>query len=277
MIKGDVWKVDSDRRFGNTALRSDLSDMGDFLQRNHCVIHTVDIAGFATELDGAVPGEPGGALPRMTQNALFDLSSATGGEAFRSTTDIDGELRRLARRTSLVYVLAYRPDRRDGEGKYHALKVKVGRSGVKVVVAPRILREAGLPAAHAARAKPLRGRHHRQRDPVLRHRAPCPGDALRGARRREGRRGSRSSSRFREASFCRARRETGRPWRSTPTPSTVRNASGTSWPSLWAWTSRARARGSPREAFATSASCACRPATIACALWCATRTRAGPV
>ena len=117
MIKGDVWKVDADRRFGNTALRSDVSDMGDFLQRNHCVIHTVDIAGFATELDGAEPGEPGGTLPRMTQNALFHLSSATGGETFRSTNDIDGELRRLARRTSLVYVLAYRPDRRDGEGK----------------------------------------------------------------------------------------------------------------------------------------------------------------
>ncbi|MET0619631.1 MAG: VWA domain-containing protein, partial [Thermoanaerobaculia bacterium] len=136
MIQGDVWKVDADRRFGNTALRSDLSDMGEFLQRNHCVIHTVDIAGFATELDGAAPGEPGGSVPRMTQNALFDLSKATGGETFRSTTDIDGELRRLARRTSLVYVLAYRPDRRDGEGKYHALKVKVGRSGVKVVSRP---------------------------------------------------------------------------------------------------------------------------------------------
>ena len=137
MIKGDVWAVDADRRFGNTALRTDLSDMGEFLQRNHCVIHTVDIAGFATELDGAVPGEPGGALPRMSQNALFDLSKATGGEAFRSTTtEIDGELRRLARRTSLVYVLAYRPDRHDGEGKYHALKVKVGRSGVKVVSRP---------------------------------------------------------------------------------------------------------------------------------------------
>ncbi len=135
-VKGEVWKVDSDRRFGNTALRSDLSDMGDFLQRTHCVIHTVDIAGFATELDGAVPGEPGAAVPRMTQNALFDLSSETGGEAFRTTSDIDGELRRLARRTSLVYVLAYRPDRREGEGKYHALKVKVGRSGVKVVARP---------------------------------------------------------------------------------------------------------------------------------------------
>jgi VWFA-related protein len=136
MVKGDVWKVDSDRRFGNSALRSDLSDMGDFLQRTHCVIHTVDIAGFATETGGESPGEPGLAMPRVTQNALFDLSSETGGEAFRTTNDIEGELRRLARGTSLVYVLAYRPDRREGEGKYHALKVKVGRSGVKVVARP---------------------------------------------------------------------------------------------------------------------------------------------
>jgi hypothetical protein len=135
-IKGDVWKVDSDRRFGNTALRSDLSDMGDFLQRTHCVIHTVDIAGFATETDGDAPEEAGLALPRGTENALFDLSSETGGEAFRTTNDIEGQLRRLARGTSLVYVLAYRPDRREGEGKYHALKVKVGRSGVKVVARP---------------------------------------------------------------------------------------------------------------------------------------------
>jgi len=127
-----------DRRFGNVALRSDLSEMGAFLQRTHCVIHTVDIAGFAAEADA---GDGGArdlefALPRGTQNALFDLSSETGGEALRSTNDIEGELRRLARRTSLVYVLSYRPDRREGNGKYHALKVKVGRSGVKVVARP---------------------------------------------------------------------------------------------------------------------------------------------
>jgi VWFA-related protein len=136
MIKGEVWKVDSDRRYGNVALRSDLSDMGDFLRRTHCVIHTVDIAGFATEAERAVPGEAGSSLPRATQNALFYLSSETGGEAFRGMNDIEGELRRLARRTSAVYVLAYRPDRREGNGKYHALKVKVARSGVKVVARP---------------------------------------------------------------------------------------------------------------------------------------------
>ncbi len=75
-----------------------------------------------------------------------------------------------------------RPSRRGGQvpraqGQGRPLR----REGV---VAPRILRETRLPAAHAARAEPLRGRHHRQRDPVLRHRAPCPGDALRGARPR---------------------------------------------------------------------------------------------
>ena len=168
-----------------------------------------------------------------------------------------------------------RPSRRGGQvpraqGQGRPLRREGG-------VASRILRETRLPAAHAARAKPLRGGHHRQRDPVLRHRRPVSWRRPSRGPPPEERRGSRSSSRFQEGSFCRARRETGRPWRSTPTPSTVRNASRTSWPSLWASTSRARARGSPREAFAISASCDCRPATIACALSCATRTRAGPV
>jgi VWFA-related protein len=136
MLKGDVWKVDSDRRYGNSALRSDLSEMGEFLKRTQCVIHTVDIAGLAGEADRAAPAELGTSVPRATENALFDLSSETGGESFRGRNDIEGELRRLARRTSLVYVLAYRPDRREGEGKYHALKVKVDRSGVRVVSRP---------------------------------------------------------------------------------------------------------------------------------------------
>jgi hypothetical protein len=35
-----------------------------------------------------------------------------------------------------VYVLAYRPDRVEGEGRYHELKVKVARSGVKVISRP---------------------------------------------------------------------------------------------------------------------------------------------
>ena len=35
-----------------------------------------------------------------------------------------------------MYVLSYRPDRREGEGKYHAVKVKVGRSGVKILARP---------------------------------------------------------------------------------------------------------------------------------------------
>ena len=135
MVTGDIWKIDSDRRFGNSALRSNLSDMGEFLKRTHCVIHTVDIADFATET-GDAPGEAGVLVPRGTQNALFDLSSETGGETFHTTHDVGGELRRLARGTSLVYVLAYRPDRLEGEGKYHTLKVKVGRSGVKVVARP---------------------------------------------------------------------------------------------------------------------------------------------
>ncbi len=134
LIQGEAWKVDADKRFGNSTLRSELSEMGAFVQRTDSVIHTVDIAGIAADADGDGIHDldspaPGGA----TANALFELARETGGEAFRGNNDIGAELRRLTHRTSFVYVLSYRPDRTEGEGKYHALKVKVGRSGARVV------------------------------------------------------------------------------------------------------------------------------------------------
>ena len=42
LIKGEIWKVDADRRFGNMPLRNELSDMTSLFRRSDCVIHSVD-------------------------------------------------------------------------------------------------------------------------------------------------------------------------------------------------------------------------------------------
>jgi VWFA-related protein len=136
LVRGEAWKVDSDRRFGSAPLLADLSDMGESLRRTGCVVHTVDIAGIATEADARNAGDAGAHFPRFTKNALFELAEQTGGVTIRSTDDLDAELARLTRGSSRVYVLAFRPDRTDGEGKYHALKVKVAPSGVRAVARP---------------------------------------------------------------------------------------------------------------------------------------------
>ncbi len=130
LIQGEQWKVDSEKRFGDTPLRSELDEMGKLMRRSDCVIHAVDIAGIRTD------GDAGAAEPRSypggVENSLFEIVNGSGGEVFRNANDLRGQLDSLMTRTSLVYVLAFRPDKSRGEGFFHELKVKVAASGAKV-------------------------------------------------------------------------------------------------------------------------------------------------
>lgn len=130
LIEGDLWKVDSDKRFGNTPLRSDLAEMGRVFRRADCVIHAVDIAGIRGEADAEADAISVG--PREIENSLYEIASGTGGEVFRNANDLGGQLDRLMSQTSRVYVLAFRPDRAGKEGKFHELKVKVAVAGARV-------------------------------------------------------------------------------------------------------------------------------------------------
>ncbi len=132
LLSGEFWKLDSDKRYGNTPLRADVAEMGALFRQTDCVIHAVDIAGIRSDSD------PGGTEDvsigeRQSENSLFELASSTGGEVFRNANDLTGQLGRLRTQLDLVYVLAYRPDRWGEEGRYHELKVKVARSGARVV------------------------------------------------------------------------------------------------------------------------------------------------
>ena len=65
------------------------------------------------------------AFPGGAENSLFEIANGSGGEVFRNANDLRGQLESLMTRTSLVYVLAFRPDQSRGEGIFHELKVKV--------------------------------------------------------------------------------------------------------------------------------------------------------
>ena len=79
LIEGEVWKVDADQRFGNTALRTELSEMGEFFRRSDCVIHAVDIGGHRDRARRRRAGRAGRrSAPRMTQNALFEIAQGDG-------------------------------------------------------------------------------------------------------------------------------------------------------------------------------------------------------
>ncbi|HUP61388.1 MAG TPA: VWA domain-containing protein [Thermoanaerobaculia bacterium] len=115
---GEIWKVDSDRRFGNASTQRSIAIMAEEFSRADVVLHAVDIAGVRVQNDitsGA----------RVSSNeGLFLLASSTGGTVFRNSNDISGEFDNLSRQHEVVYVLGFQaPVGRAGE--YHDLKVKL--------------------------------------------------------------------------------------------------------------------------------------------------------
>lgn len=128
LLSGEQWKVDGEKRFGNSHLQQQVGFMTDLFRRSDCVIHAVDIAGLVSESD---PGSP--VAPVRGENALFEIANATGGEVLRNDNDFRAQLDRLVARTNLVYVLAFRPEKSGkGDDRFHDLKVKVRIPGARV-------------------------------------------------------------------------------------------------------------------------------------------------
>jgi VWFA-related protein len=125
IISGEQWKVDAEKRFGNTHLQNRLGTMATLFRRTDCVIHAVDIGGLQTNADD-------GFAPVRGENALFEIANATGGEVLRNDNDFHAQLDRLIARTNLVYVLAFRPSRTGQPDLFHELKVKVRAPGARV-------------------------------------------------------------------------------------------------------------------------------------------------
>ena len=115
---GEVWKVDSDRRFGSASAQNSIQMMSEGFKRGDVVLHAVDIQGVRVQNDiqsGA----------RVNSNeGLFLLANSTGGTVFRNSNDITADFDRLARQHEVVYVLGFQaPVGR--AGAFHNLKVRL--------------------------------------------------------------------------------------------------------------------------------------------------------
>jgi VWFA-related protein len=126
IISGEQWKVDGEKRFGNPTLKEDIRLVGEGFQRSDCVLHAVDIAGLRMDPETTSVGT-------ASENSLFELAEPTGGEVLRNANDFGAHFARLLASTNLVYVLSFRPERTGQEAKYHPLKVRVRKSGARVL------------------------------------------------------------------------------------------------------------------------------------------------
>jgi len=129
ILDGRFWAVDLDRRSSNTALQRQLDDTLTLLRRSDCVVYPIDIGGLKADGDVTV-GAPVGRS--HAEDAMFAFASGTGGELLRNGNDLGDQLRRVAEKTSLTYVLTFRPTKSAGEGKFHVLKVRVKTKGAHV-------------------------------------------------------------------------------------------------------------------------------------------------
>lgn len=116
--RGEMWKVDSDLRFGSPDSQKAIQLMSDRFRRADVVLHAVDIQGVRVGNDAKSGAK------FNSNEGLFILANSTGGTVFRNSNDISAEFDRLARQHDVVYVLGFRaPAGRAGQ--FHDLKVKL--------------------------------------------------------------------------------------------------------------------------------------------------------
>ena len=115
---GEIWKVDSDRRFGHPGAQRSIQRMSEEFRRSDVVLHAVDIQGVRVQND--VRNGAGFNL----NDGLFLLAGSTGGEVFRNSNDITKDFDRLIKQHEVVYVVGFRAPAGKA-GQFHDLKVKL--------------------------------------------------------------------------------------------------------------------------------------------------------
>jgi VWFA-related protein len=125
---GEIWRIDSDARYGSTSTRNMLDQALAQCRRSDTILHTVDITGLRNDSDASGVTKPGSGT-----DALFTFAADTNGEFVRNANNLGGEIEKIVERTDLVYLLIYQPKSLAKPGTFHELKVKVKSSGAKVV------------------------------------------------------------------------------------------------------------------------------------------------
>ncbi|HWM93668.1 MAG TPA: VWA domain-containing protein [Thermoanaerobaculia bacterium] len=144
---GEVWKIDSQKRFGSSAAANDVEAMLEEFRRADCTIQAVDIGG----LRGASGSrEALGYTRQGGKDSLFQLARDTGGELYENFNDLSAAMGKMLERTGVTYVLVIQPDT-PLDGAYHQLKVEL--KGV-----PRGARVAHRPGYYAPKPFAQRSR-----------------------------------------------------------------------------------------------------------------------
>jgi len=118
-VSGEIWKIDSDARFGNTAASTLLKAMFEYFKRSDVVIHAVDVQGLRSNVNAR-----SGAISPSTES-LFLMSNGTGGQLFKNSNDLSNGFERLMRQQEVIYVLGFRAPTGKDPRRFRNLKVRL--------------------------------------------------------------------------------------------------------------------------------------------------------
>jgi VWFA-related protein len=119
-------EIDIEHYSSNPSLQRHLDDTLSLLRRSDCTVYPIDLAGLKAGSDANLGPDVHG------EDELFAFADGTGGEVLKNTNDFEGQMRRIAEKTSLTYVLTFRPTKKSGPGAFHRLKVRVRVKGARV-------------------------------------------------------------------------------------------------------------------------------------------------
>ena len=129
IMAGEVWKVDSEARYGSSSSATDVRDMGELFRRSDVVLHAIDIKG----LRGASDVTSATASRGKSVESLHMLTSPTGGTVFKNTNDLGETFNKMLKQQEVIYLLGFQARGTGKPGKFHTLKVKtVNARGARV-------------------------------------------------------------------------------------------------------------------------------------------------
>ena len=121
---GQVWRVDSEERFGAGDAQITLLNMLENFRRSDCAVHTVDTGGLRAAGNITVATAERSNLSRG-HDGLFMIANQTGGQFYRNINDLSEAMDDLLDRTSITYVLTIQPKAEQMDGEYHPIRVQL--------------------------------------------------------------------------------------------------------------------------------------------------------
>lgn len=126
-LTGEVWKIESDKRYGSSTSGKEIREMGEIFRRSDVVLHAFDIKGLRADVDAREGRQ------RSSNESLFLMSDPTGGSVFKNANDLSSSLQKMLDQQEVIYILTFRADPTSKPGTFHDLEVKtVGVRGARV-------------------------------------------------------------------------------------------------------------------------------------------------